>query len=475
MKNAKNSSGLTTGSPSCRPPKARIKLPAWPLLILTTALPALAGPQTAESPLEARSVVSGQDHVCAILETGQVKCWGLGDSGQLGHGRPRRGGVPVEMGDRLPPVDLGPGERASAIGVGYATSCALLESRKVKCWGRNAGWALLGIGDPTVEYVGSKKTDMGENLRPANIGTAVAPIAMAMGTGHVCVLDATGKVKCWGINYSRAFDYERGQLGLGDTEHRGDSPSKMGDHLPFVQLGIGRTVTAISAGSAHTCAILDNGQLKCWGANWAGQLGLGDSRPRGSDPSHMGDNLPPVDLGTGRLARQVSAGNQHTCAILDNGDLKCWGDSIALGLEDARRRGDEANTMGDSLKPVNLGAGRTATAVSAGHQNTCAILDNGQVKCWGILSEHEESWPIAGKKPGSMGDNLPYVNLGVGRSAREITAGFFALCAILDNYRLKCWGDNTFGALGSANSKLKGINPYRKDVEIPYVSLGSKR
>src|SRR5690606_9674905 len=113
----------------------------------------------------------------------------------------------------------------------------------------------------------------------------------AAGQLHTCAMFNDGSVKCWGMNSS-------GQLGLGDTSNRGDGSNEMGDNLPNVDLGGGRTATDITAGATHTCAILDDGSAKCWGANNSGQLGLGDTSNRGDGSNEMGDSLPAVDLGT---------------------------------------------------------------------------------------------------------------------------------------------------------------------------------
>ncbi|NDA77286.1 MAG: hypothetical protein EBY07_05690, partial [Actinobacteria bacterium] len=142
----------------------------------------------------------------------------------------------------------------------------------------------------------------------------------------------------------------------------------MGDNLPTVNLGTGRTATAVSVGGVHVCAILDNSSVKCWGYNGGsspqngGELGLGDTANRGDGPNEMGDNLPTVDLGTGRTAISISAGAAHTCVVLDNNKVKCWGLNFAgqLGLGDTANRGDAANEMGDNLPTVDLGTGRTA-------------------------------------------------------------------------------------------------------------------
>jgi len=98
-----------------------------------------------------------------------------------------------------------------------------------------------------------------------------------------------GSVKCWGKN-------NLGQLGLGDTINRGDNSSEMGDNLTVIDLGSGRIATAIAAGNSHTCAILDNSSVKCWGGNAFGQLGLGNTSNRGDGSNEMGDNLPFISL-----------------------------------------------------------------------------------------------------------------------------------------------------------------------------------
>ncbi|MEC8142119.1 MAG: hypothetical protein VX071_01360, partial [Candidatus Thermoplasmatota archaeon] len=133
----------------------------------------------------------------------------------------------------------------------------------------------------------------------------------------------------------------------------------------------------VASGIEFTCAILDNGDMKCWGWNGYGTLGYGsDINPGLNAPPST-----PIDLGTGRTAVAVSAGEFHTCAVLDNGDLKCWGWDNHGQLGDGER--DFSNRYVPSSTPIDLGTGRTAVAVSADGSYTCAILDNGDLKCWG--------------------------------------------------------------------------------------------
>ncbi len=122
----------------------------------------------------------------------------------------------------------------------------------------------------------------------------------------------------------------------------------------------GTTLTVapkISAGFSLSCALLDNGAVKCWGSNSSGQLGRGDKVSRGDDPGEMGDNLPAIDLGTGRTAVAIDAGTNFICALLDNGAVKCWGDNGfgELGQGDTNDRGDLPGEMGDNLPAIDLG------------------------------------------------------------------------------------------------------------------------
>ncbi|EFJ48226.1 hypothetical protein VOLCADRAFT_91376 [Volvox carteri f. nagariensis] len=179
-----------------------------------------------------------------------------------------------------------------------------------------------------------------------------------------------------------------GQLGLGDNINRGTDPAQMGAALPFVDLGPGLAAVALAAGDAHTCAVLQpGGRVKCWGSNTAGQLGLGDNRTRGLRPTDMGAALPFVDLGPGLNATAIVAGSRHTCVLLQpGGRVKCWGSNFygRLGLGDTRPQGLRPTDMGAALPFVDLGPGLNATALAAGTAHTCALLQPGSVlKCWG--------------------------------------------------------------------------------------------
>jgi alpha-tubulin suppressor-like RCC1 family protein len=251
---------------------------------------------------------------------------------------------------------------------------------------------------------------MGDNLPAIDLGVGRTAVALAGGRDHACALLDDGTVKCWGSN-------SVGQLGQGDTASRGDNANEMGDNLPAIPLGAGRTAVAIAAGRDHSCALLDNGTVKCWGNNASGQLGQGDTTNRGDNANEMGDNLLAIDLGTGRTAVDIRTGWYHTCALLDNSTVKCWGDNGngQLGQGDGNKRGDNANEMGDNLLAIDLGTGRTATEIATGLNHNCALLDDSTVKCWGYNSNGQLGQGDAadrGVNANEMGDNLLPIDLG---------------------------------------------------------------
>jgi prepilin-type processing-associated H-X9-DG protein len=155
------------------------------------------------------------------------------------------------------------------------------------------------------------------------------------------------------------------------------------------------TALAMTVGVEHACALLDNHRVKCWGFNRNGELGLGDGFRRGSIPAEMGNALPFVDLGTGRTATAIAAGGETTCAILDDGSVKCWGLGDLTGQPSPDNKGDDPNEMGDALPPLDLGAGRKAVLITLSSTDACAILDDGTARCWGAHAPARVPTPVA--------------------------------------------------------------------------------
>ena len=390
-----------------------------------------------------QSVATTYYRTCAVLDDGTAKCWGDNSTGQLGYDETGMRGIsPHSMAD-TPAINLGAGRTAVQItskgSYNAETNCAILDNGELKCWGSNS-YGQLGQGDSTVR--GSTTGSMAA-LNAINLGAGRTAKAVTTGDGHVCAVLDTDDLKCWGYAYG---------LGLDSVTSQNNPAS-----LPTVNVGSGRTVKMVAAGKWHTCAILDDDSLKCWGYNNDGQLGLDDLANRGLSIGSMA-TVPSVNLGPGRTATSLSVGNYHSCAILDDGSAKCWGSNSQgeLGQDDTVSRGGTTGSMA-SLPPINLGSGRTAKKISAGRVFTCAILDNDTLKCWGgsFGGIGYDDTAYHGNTPGSMAA-LPTINLGPGRTAKNVVTGSDFTCVVLDNNSTKCWGSNEMGQLGLGDTATRG-------------------
>lgn len=327
----------------------------------------------------ARSLVSGSEQSCLLTAEGGVKCWGRNDGWELGDGSgvtrhepgepsglssgavaiaagPRDGFAVMNGGSlkcwgtkyeslgttawaRPTPTDLPDlGSGVATVAAGMFHTCALTTSGGIKCWGDNLDGQLgdgtsVGFRDSPVDVVG--------------LGSAVAQIAA--GTSHTCGVAPDGGVRCWGRN-------ETGQLGDGTQVLR---------RTPVAVAGL-TGVVAVALGSVHSCALTVSGAVKCWGGNSVGQLGDGTITPRAT----------PVDvagLSTGVVA--IAAGSDHSCAILADGRVMCWGQMGLAGATD--------------LLPREVPGVAGAIVVSAGYAHSCALLDTGRVRCWGDNSNDQ--------------------------------------------------------------------------------------
>ena len=336
-----------------------------------------AGPAQAEHAsggvraFQAGLLAVGQDHSCAVLDSGDVRCWGgfgavLGLPGAFTLGD---FGTPATAA----PVDLGPGRKVRAVATGRVHACVILEDGAVRCWGSSLQ-GQVGLG--------STQT-IGDDEPPAaaaavDLGSGRTARAITAGDAHTCAILDDSAVRCWGDNRD-------GRLGLGHLNTIGDDETP--GSAPPVDLGAGRTAIAISGGLSHTCAILDGGAVRCWGLNDQGQLGRGNTRTIGDDESPSGA-AGDVRLGAGRTATAIAAGSAHTCAVLDDGAVRCWGanGSGELGLGSTRVVGDDEEVT--AVAPVDLGAAAapsrpaTATRVPCSWTARCAAGASTPSGCW---------------------------------------------------------------------------------------------
>lgn len=302
---------------------------------------------------------SGAEVACALLDTGNVHCWGsywmLGvpnisviDGNPAGYGD-------VNVGGPVRQVDTS----------GHRT-CALLTNGKVRCWG--GSWDESGNVAP-LGYATSELY-IGDNEPPASMGDidlGGSAVQISNGFAHTCAVLTTGNVRCWGSGL-----YGRLGYGSDDLLYVGNEipPSAAGD------VNVGAPVVKVAAGRSHTCALLTTGNVRCWGDGAAGELGYGNTETIGDDetPASAGD------VNIGGTAVDITAGDEYTCALLDTGKTRCWGKAgAALGYGQLRTIGDDE--LPSSSGTVNVGG--DVLQVDAAKSHTCAVLTKGTVRCWG--------------------------------------------------------------------------------------------
>jgi E3 ubiquitin-protein ligase HERC3 len=418
---------------------------------------------TTTTPSAAPQVFGGitGDSTCALLADTRVKCWGWGGNGMLGQGNSStakdKGDQPGEMGDALPETPLGTGLVLRTIAVGGYNMCALFTDGRVKCWG-DGRYGVNAIGNTTT--VGISISQMGDALPFVDLGLGRTAKSLSLGNDFACAVLDNSSVKCWGRN-------NVGQLGLGDTNHRGDDPSEMGDSLLSVNLGTGRTAKNITTGQFHACAHLDNDSVKCWGSNVAG-----------TTTTSMGDSLAALNFGAGRTVKQLATGIFHNCVLLDNNSVKCWGNHQQGQLGSGATIGNAVAVPSSTVIPtVDLGTGRTAQWIFAAGYNSCAKLDNQEVKCWGRNSDGQlaignTTIVNLGTQAAHMGDNLLSLQLGTGRTIKQLIGGAFHMCALLDNEKIKCWGSAGLGRLGNGSAtQHHGTNASNTGDNMPELVL----
>ncbi|CAE7688638.1 unnamed protein product [Symbiodinium sp. CCMP2592] len=246
----------------------------------------------------------GDYHSCALSSQGTVKCWGRGD--RLGLGLPAVGigNSPNEMGNALPAVDLGP-LPAAQIAAGSRHTCVLSDG-SAKCWGANHRGQL---GHGSLEDAGDEPGEMGTSLPVVDLGDGMTVVRITAGSHYSCAILQDASLKCWGSGVSGQPGPQWGgggeRLGQGNLESLGDEPSEMGSNLRAVGLG-NLEVRDVSAGSGHTCVLLEDDSTRCWGEGSLGQLGTGSALSVGQVPGELGVALVPAEL----FPRTLGAGLQ---------------------------------------------------------------------------------------------------------------------------------------------------------------------
>jgi alpha-tubulin suppressor-like RCC1 family protein len=339
--------------------------------------------------LNATRLAAGNYHTCVVRVGGSVRCWGSGVTGA---------GVEIAV--------------AVAAGGSVTTkhTCVVTSGGAVQCWGDNTV-GMLGSGSS----VGS--------ATPVTVPGLAGASAVAASADCSCALASGGTVWCWG------------RLPDGTSA---SSPVQVVGPSNAVALSVAGGATSFGV-QTHSCVLISDGSVQCWGSNGNGQLGDGTRI----------SSVAPVTVAGLSGATAIAAGGAHSCAIISDGSVRCWGDNTHGQLGDG--------TDNSSATPVAVLQVRGAIAIAAGYTHTCAIVAGGAVECWGYKERGQLGDGTTTGTPSTTtilsGSSTPVRVQGL-TGATALAAGIYHTCAAIADGSVYCWGDNDSGQLGNDNTGL---------------------
>jgi len=353
-----------------------------------------------DEPFLSKFIAVALDFSCSSDDTNRVFCWGDNEDGQLGDGTQIEKSTPVEVGVFNDFIHI-------AMGIKHV--CVHYDTSKLKCWGDNTK-GQLGNGSFTSSYSPVEITDVGKIEQ------------IALGGRHTCAILEDDVLKCWGDN-------EDGQLGDGSNKSKSKSP---------VKVDVDGNIKEVALGKFHSCALLEDNTLKCWGDNKDSQLGDGTETKKSNTP---------VSVNVGGEIKQFAVGRSHSCVVLkdDTSKLKCWGDNSKGQLGDG--------TLTNRNNPTEISVGGDIKQITLGTFHTCALLKDDTLKCWG--SNEFGQFGDGSKVQVSIPTKIP-----ADGNIKQIEVGKSHSCFLLENDTLKCSGSNEFGQLGDG-TKTQSSYPVR--------------
>jgi alpha-tubulin suppressor-like RCC1 family protein len=388
----------------------------------------------------ATAVSAGGAHACAVLTTGELRCWGSNTRGQLGNGSALPSRAPVTVAG-LPAV--------TSLASGAGHTCAVVAGGQVFCWGANDR-GQLGV-EAAPDQCGAEGATAPCARSPVLVTEVADAVEVVAGDAHTCVRTAGGSVQCWGTNTDA-------QLGAGTA---GAMPAP---RPRTVRVGASslRGVRALAAGGDHTCALRDDGAVLCWGRHDRGQLGV--AVPEDFAPcAHacIATAVPIVGYEGAPILEEPDAGFEQPI-----GDASTPMDATtprdATAPRDATTPRDataprDATTPRDAPDVVDLGRdvvlppAPAVTAISAGGAFSCIALSDRTLRCWGTNRTYE----LGNGRMNEGGAALTTVIASPGSASTNplqgvlrVESGAATSCALLVDRSVKCWGTNEGGALG---------------------------
>ena len=379
-------------------------------------------------PTVIRAIATAATHTCVTTDIGRVRCWGRSRDNRLGR-------TDEVVGDDEHPSTRGdlPLPNIDHTDTGSEHSCAATTDGRVYCWGRGNSGRTGYLGDGSNHPV-----------RDQPVPLSAHAVAVSTGGEHSCALTNDGDVFCWGRG-------QFGRLGYGSEDDIGDqvTPDDAG------AIALGGRATSVTAGGQHTCALLDTNNVRCWGNRNEGRLGYGTVEVDSitTPPANYGD----VDVGA--PVTKIVAGPSHTCAILESGNLRCWGNG-ADGRLGYASTDDVGNTMSPAQHGVNVAVGEPVVDVGLGQQHTCALVASGNVVCWGANQRGQLGVGLA--PDDIIGDDEDPDLLGrvdLDGQGRLLAVGGHHTCVVMTDNRIRCWGQGHVGILGCGNCVAPPVTP----------------
>ena len=356
---------------------------------------------------------SGYEHSCAIMSDDSAYCWGNGQYGALGTNSTTSSTTPVPVYTQ----DVLNGKTIKQITTGYYHTCVITSDNKDYCWGSGAVGRLGngGIIQRNAPY-------------PVRETTTTVISQIAAGNEHTCSLNSEGKLHCWGRGIN-------GELGR-DVFIASYTPAAVNMNNFGTE-----SVKQVVSGDRFTCASTVEGTAFCWGYNATGRTGVGSVAGRTQYPTKVkGFN--------GKKVESISAGDSHACAVISGGqEVYCWGrnhngqlGNTASGYRNTASRA----SFGSSI----LSGGKTIKNVYAGGEFTCMVLNTGEIYCWGDNSKGQMgSGTATGFLPSPVKVNVPFTSSG----ETSMYLGKDFLCALRTG-EMYCWGNNNKGQIGNGQS-----------------------
>ncbi|WP_394843794.1 RCC1 domain-containing protein [Pendulispora brunnea] len=368
---------------------------------------------------------AGGGNLC-VTRGDTVRCWGTNDYAQLGQGE-------EDGTTHPPPGKILPGTWATLPSIYVAHACAITAGNEISCWGKN--------GDGETGRV--PEVDGGDVTRALSVvSNTRGALQVSTGDGFSCAAFDRG-TSCWGVS-------SKGRIGPFNGE-RTASPNA----IPGLD-----GVASLQSGKNFSCARKHDGSIWCWGAADHAQIGRAKAQEAGADPPPHWDtdsHPQPRQVLAGTLSLAVGK-FQHSCAILSDRKVACWGDNLAGQLGHDWALDPPCERTKCNGRPTVVSGLSAAREIAVGYEHSCAVLTDDMVYCWGNNASgalgHDPALDRYGCTP------VPTQVLGVSNVA-HIVAGFAFTCAITRDDHAWCWGSNIGGVLGPADPTASTFTPVR--------------